>query len=259
MPASFSDTQPADLSDLRTRNRDKGLEGFQVSHPKELFGLLRSLVERNIALILACPDGNTLSTTIWCVDAERHTLTLSADSRDGKLARLMDCNEVTAVGYLDNVKLQFELDGLVLVNGPGGSALKAELPTLIYRFQRRESFRVRPIGINSPHARLRHPMIPDMTLNLRVLDVSSGGLALFLPDDVPPIGPGVELNAVLIELDHETHFEVRLRLQHITAINPDSLGVRMGCAITHIEPMAARTLQQYIDQTQKRRRAFQLR
>jgi len=68
---------------------------------------------------------------------------------------------------------------------------RAELPREVFRFQRRNSFRVRTLPRSSPTMVLRHPGIPDMTLALRVLDVSTGGCALFLPNDVPPLSPGV--------------------------------------------------------------------
>ena len=66
---------------------------------------------------------------------------------------------------------------------PRQSALSCAFPQVVYRFQRRSSFRVRPILRSSPVARLRHPDLPELDLSLRVLDVSLGGCALFVPDD----------------------------------------------------------------------------
>ncbi len=66
------------------------------------------------------------------------------------------------VGYLDNVKLQFDVHDLVLVRGARASALSARCPRELFRFQRRNAFRVRPLLRSAPMARLRHPTMPDM-------------------------------------------------------------------------------------------------
>jgi c-di-GMP-binding flagellar brake protein YcgR len=97
-----------------------------------------------------------------------------------------------------------------------------------------------------------------MLLPLRVIDVSIGGCALFVPNDVPPLQPGTALTSVRIELDPDTRFETGLQLQHVTAIQPGQRGVRIGCEWMRLPASAERTLQRYIDQTQKRRRLLSL-
>jgi len=97
-----------------------------------------------------------------------------------------------------------------------------------------------------------------MQLALRVLDISIGGCALFLPEDFPPMQPGVELNQVQIELDADTQFRVDLRLQHVTSLGPDAKGVRLGCEFMRPDPGTLRALQRYIDQTQKRGKLLSL-
>jgi len=100
--------------------------------------------------------------------------------------------------------------------------------------------------------------MPEMALALRVLDVSAGGCAVLLPQDVPPLQPGTRIASAAIVLDGDTRFETSLVLQHVTALHPDQGGVRIGCAWLDLGPSAARALQLYIDQTQKRRRLLSL-
>jgi c-di-GMP-binding flagellar brake protein YcgR len=144
----------------------------------------------------------------------------------------------------------------VLVRGARASALQCELPHEMFRFQRRGSYRVRTPPRSAPTALLRHPAIADMMLALRVLDVSAGGCALFLPNDVPPLQPGSRLRGVQMELDPGTRFEAALQLCHVTSLNPESDGVRLGCELHEMNGEAQRALQRYIDQAQKRRRAL---
>jgi len=91
-----------------------------------------------------------------------------------------------------------------------------------------------------------------------VLDISIGGCALFLPDDVPPLQPGSVLNQVEVELDADTRFKVNMRLQHVTSLGADAKGVRLGCEFTRADPSALRALQRYIDLTQKRGKLLSL-
>ena len=235
-----------------------GLHEFRVSAPSEMARLLKTLCDEAVPLNFNAPGGASTGTRLWTVDAERRTLAFSADGHDPQLRAVLESDEAVVVGYLDSVKLQFEVHSLVQVHNGGASALRCAFPHEMWRFQRRNAYRVRPLVRYSPVARLRHPDLPDMPLELRVLDLSIGGCALFLPDDVPPIVPGVQFNAVRLRLDADTELTVGLRLQHITGINPDSRGVRLGCEIIRPTSDVERTLQRYIDETQKRRRLMSL-
>jgi c-di-GMP-binding flagellar brake protein YcgR len=251
----FQDTQPAPLGS------DGGLDRwaeFRVTHPREMQTLLRALRDGNVPVHLSGPDGSSFTSSLWSLDGPQAPLGLSADEGHPQLQRLVDADEAVAVAYLDSVKLQFDLHGLVVVRGRGSCVLQADWPQELYRFQRRGAYRVRPGDRVSPQAHLRHPSIPDMALSLRVLDVSIGGCALLLPHDVPPLQPGVRLGAVRIELDADTRFDVMLTLHHVTAMQQSDRGVRLGCEWGPLAGAAERALQRWIDQTQKRRRLLTL-
>jgi c-di-GMP-binding flagellar brake protein YcgR len=248
------DTLPTPLDGLST----DGLGDFRISDALEIAAMLRKLADANVPLNLNASDGTVVSTTLWALDNARGTLSFSTDGDDPRLPALLECDEAVVVGYLDSVKLQFDVQNLLLVHGTTGSVLRAPIPREMFRFQRRNAYRVRPATRHAPTARVRHPEIADMALALRVLDVSIGGCALFLPDDVPPLQPGVLMNQVQIELDIDTRMTVKLRLQHVTSINPDSRGVRLGCELVDPSGDTLRVLQRYIDQTQKKRRLLSL-
>jgi c-di-GMP-binding flagellar brake protein YcgR len=227
---------------------------FRLRSPIEVRALLARLVEANVLLHLTAPDGAVYTTTLWALDAQRGVVSFAADAASPQLQRVLAADEITVVGYIDSVKLQFDLQGAMLVNGPRASAVSAPIPRELYRFQRRASFRIKPLARSAASASFGHPGVPDLTLSLRVLDVSIGGLALVLPDELPPITPGSQLRDVAVELDADTRIEAGLVLSHVTAINPDSQGARLGCAWSGLASAAERALQLFIDQTQKRKR-----
>lgn len=230
------------------------LDDFRVGSPVEITALLRQLADGNVHVSLNAPSGVSITATLWTVDAQRGLVSFSTLPDEPQLDAIVESDEVTVVGFLDSIKLQFEVHDLVLVHRGNEAALNAAFPAELFRFQRRNGFRVQPMLRTTPVAKLRHPMIPDMQLGLRVLDVSIGGCALFLPNDVPLLDPGVLLNGVVIDLDADTRVHTGLRLHHVTSLNPESGGVRLGCEMVSPGHDGMRALQRYIDQTQKRRR-----
>jgi len=251
----FLDTQPAALA--ASGGIDPYAE-FRVSNPREIAALLRQLAADATPVVLSGPDAAGLTTVIWTIDTAQQRINFSADAESPQLQRLIELEEATCVAYLDAVKLQFDVDHLVLVRGSQACSLQSDMPREMYRFQRRRSFRVRTLGRGTPTALLRHPSMPDMQLGLRVLDVSIGGCALMLPAEVPPLSAGLEIRGVRIELDPDTRFDTDLLLHHVTVIQTPSRGSRLGCEFMHVQPQAQRALQRYIDQTQKRRRLLSL-
>ncbi len=243
------ETRPAPLDGMAG---DDGLDEFRVSSPREIQTLLKQLLDGAILLNLNASDGRVYTTAIWTLDSSRGTIGFNADPRDPALQALLECGEGTAVGYLDSVKLQFDMNDLVLVHGNRASVLSCPAPREMYRFQRRSAFRVRPLARAAPTARLFHPDMPDIELALRVIDVSIAGCALFLPDETPSMSPGVLIHDVRIELDADTKFESAMRLQHVTAINAEARGVRLGFEFKRIGGDATRALQRFIELTQKR-------
>jgi flagellar brake protein len=250
----FNDTRPAALDDAGP----DAWAAFRVNSPNEMTALLRQLRDGSVPLVLSAPSGAAVVSTLWSVDLPQRRLNFAVDDGDPQLRELAESDEAVCVGYLDAVKLQFDLHDLLLVRGPRSCALQARSPSVIYRFQRRNAYRVRTLDHHSPTARLRHPSIPDMRLALRVLDVSIGGCALLIPDDLPALEPGLILHGMQVELDADTRFSTSVQIQHLSSITSQATGLRAGCEWRSIDREAERALQRYIDQTQKRRRLLSL-
>lgn len=263
----FQDTQPAELD--ATCGSDPWAP-FRVSSPNERLRVLRELRDCATPVMLHSPDGATVTTTLWTLDAAQQRLSFNADAADEQLARLIESNEVVAVAYCDSVKLQFDLHGLMLVRGATASALQCGLPADVYRFQRRGSFRVRPLIHPLPVVQFPHPEQPDLMLSLRIIDLSMGGCALWLPDDVPPLQAGTRIAEMHCSLDTETRFTATATVHHATpaAREPETGvrraearaagGMRLGCEWRPSGGTAQRELQCWIDQAQKRRRMLYL-
>ena len=257
----FQDTRPAELD--AAGGRDAWAD-FRVGLPQEQLALLRRLRDGTVPVMLNAPDGSAMTVGLWAIDAAQGRLNFSVDETAPTLAPLIDADEAVAVAYLESVKLQFDLQDFMLVRGAQTSTLQCGLPREIYRFQRRNAYRVRPRDSHGPVALLRHPSLPEMRLTLRVLDVSIGGCALWLPHDVPPLQAGTLVASVHVDLDTDTRFSATMRLQHVSAhghaesASGGTPGVRLGCEWQGLEPASERVLQRWIDRTQRRRHLLTL-
>ncbi|MDL5033595.1 flagellar brake protein [Pelomonas sp. APW6] len=248
---SLPDTAaPLDLDDQQREN-------YRVSTPVEIAAYLRELMSEQARVYLRNPEGLDLHTTLCVLDAKSGLLGLDLPHNSSRAESLLESDEITATAYLASIRLEFELEQPVIVRDGGGSVLRAALPRRLYRFQRRQTFRVQPTGINYPLLQLRHPAQGQL-MSLRVLDVSMGGLGLLLPGDEAALPPGLALPGCVLELDRDTRLEVGLKLLHVTQHAEVQSGRHLGCAFETLPPDTARALQLYIDQTQKRRRQMRL-
>lgn len=258
----FQDTRPAALDPHGTAGED-AWAAFRVQHPQERAALLRQLRDGQVPVNLNGPDGSALATLLWSLDAQQGRMSFSASPGLPALDRLVEANEAVAVAYLDSVKLQFDVQDITLVRGAQAATLQCAVPGSIYRFQRRNAYRVRTDGRHGPVARLRHPSMPEMQLALRVLDVSIGGCALWCPHDVPPLQAGTRFSEVTVDLGPDTRFQIGLAVQHVSSSisghdGEQHGGVRLGCEWLQLGGSAERVLQRWIDQAQKRRRLLSL-
>ncbi|WP_374587382.1 flagellar brake protein [Ideonella dechloratans] len=250
----FSDTQPAPL-DLAG---DASLADFRITDAVEIRALLKALMERSTLVNLCGADGSAYGTTLWNLDTHNRKVAFTVDMMAPTVQRLVESEEVTAVAYLDQIKIQFDVGSRLLVHGARTCVLQAAMPRELFRFQRRASFRVRTLERSAPTASFRHPQMPEIRMDLRVLDVSIGGCALFLPADLPMVEPGIQVRGVQMALEPDTQFPAQLNIAHVTAIHPQAKGVRLGCEFRGLDHEAQRALQRYIDATQKRRRMLSL-
>jgi c-di-GMP-binding flagellar brake protein YcgR len=243
------ETRPAPLDGM---NQDDGLDEFRVSSPRDIQSILKQLLDGSVLLGLHGEDGVVFTTALWTLDGARGTIGFNADPADPAMAALLRGDEVIVVGYLDSVKIQFDVQGLRLVSGQRASVLACTAPRELYRFQRRDAFRVRPLTRTAPNARFLHPDMPDVEMTLRVVDISIGGCGLFLPAEQPSMNRGAVVADVRIELDSDTRIEVDMRLKHSTIVSEGARGARLGFEFIRPGGETLRTLQRFIDLTQKR-------
>jgi c-di-GMP-binding flagellar brake protein YcgR len=245
------DTLPMSLDSLAATHG--GLSEFRMTSAVEIRAMLNRLCSASAVLNLNASDATSWEVRPWVIDSARSAISMVFDGKvaDPRLERVLGSAQVIAVGVIDDVKVQFDVQGLVLVQSASSAALRCAVPRELYRFQRRENFRVQPPLRSAPAARLSHPGLPTV---LRILDVSVGGCALFVPNDAPAIEAGTILRGAVLDLEINVRVQTDLRVQHVSNFGAGTAGWKLGCQFVNPSSSSLRNLQHYIAQTQKRAR-----
>lgn len=243
---------PASDCDARADSGADELAAFRLGSRWEIAGWLGELARREAALDLHTPDGTACSAVLEPFDPRQDTLTLRVAPAQVHVPALTEAEEVDVSAVLDGVRLQFTMRHLVEVQGQSRRELRGSMPAELYRWQRRDAYRVRPRQHTAPVARIASATAP--ALAVRILDVSIGGCSLFMPNDALPAAAGLLLAGVELDLDADTRFRVDLRVLHAMPPEPGARGARVGCGFVDAPASAQRALQRFIDTTQKRER-----
>jgi len=223
---------------------------FRIASAAEVAAILRTLLETRTPVTLTAPGGEPVKSMLCAMDLARGTLAFELPPGSATAQQLGEADGVVVETYLDHIRVQFELDAPSHSN----ALLRSLMPTLVYRFQRRRAFRVKP------HSRTPVVVLTPIPAGgivraprtLRVLDISTGGAAVVLPDGQEfdwEVGLAMR---VRVELDRQTSFEGEAVLVNI---RPPKDGSRLlGLAFTSLSVDAQRTVQLYVDQTQKLQR-----
>ncbi len=238
-----TDTRPAPLDEL---------EPFRIDDPREITRQLRELVDARTVVHLYSPERDArplAKVQITGVDERNRRLELALQGERTDTV-VLDLDQATALAFPGSIKLQFTLTGLSAgLLAPHNA--EATLPAVLYRVQRRSAFRVRMSDRDMPLARLRHPGVKGLDVELRVQDVSASGCALLVPSATPPIAAGARIPEVGFDLDADTHLVATVLVHHATPVRE---GLRLGCELLDVDGASQRALQRFVDLTQRRQR-----
>jgi hypothetical protein len=261
---SFLDTEPAAIDQV---DYVGPWERFRVMDPRTCLAALREVCRNDAPVSIGTADGLTVRVSLWSVDDLNDGLNFNVDPAIGAAAAVAALPQAWAATYLGDVKLQFELRGMVLgevaqVRNVGGAAvrlLRARIPTTMYCLPRRRAVRVRHDGRSGPMLRFSHPRDPALALCLNVLDISATGCAARLPSSLPALEAGAEVRQVEVELDSSTFVFTDMTVQHVSRPRGDGDdSLRLGCRWHHMPATAQDVLDRWIRSGKRRRELISL-
>jgi c-di-GMP-binding flagellar brake protein YcgR len=230
------------------------LERFETRSRLEILGTLRELVARRAPVSVHFDRGEEfLLSTLLAVNPEFEELVFDASAERAANARVERSERLLFVSSLDHVRIQFVAQRAEPVVHEGLPAFRVRIPQALVRLQRREYFRIAAPVAKPLFARLAHPREPARVLELRVLDLSAGGLAVALPPGALALEPGTRLERGTLDLPGVGEIAFCAEVRYLAAA-PSAAGVRR-CGLMFCELSGAdrSRLQRYILRLERER------
>ena len=246
------------IDDPQTTNRPEAdpqvLAHYRIDDPAEIITLIARLA--GAGTIVTLHDAPRLSSLVvsrvLAFDAARGTLDLDFTTDESRRDALLGAARLVAVAIHERVKLQFDLERFDEVDAGRLSLLRAALPAVFYRVQRRNAFRVDPHGDLAPG--LQVPTVDAMEA-VPVADVSATGVSFLLPADRAAPAVGAALRGCVLRLPRTAPIHCDLVVRFLGhGLSHDAHACRIGCEFAALEPTAARAVQVFVNETQLRAR-----
>ncbi|MGV8958988.1 MAG: flagellar brake protein [Stenotrophomonas sp.] len=157
-------------------------EKYLVRNPRHIRQLLQSLIDQR-SLINAHPGGGdqTFPTAVLELDPDEDFMLLDGSPLPSVNQAAEQANHLLCFAQLERVLVRFRLEQLERVDSGSRTSFRAAFPDEFCHLQRRELYRLETPVADSPSC-----VLPardgGSAVELRVVDISGGGLALLLPE-----------------------------------------------------------------------------
>ena len=236
-----------------------------IRNPAEILSMMRRLRDSRVLVNVHLDRGlNGFVSALLDANNEAVVLDVSPDEWVNERAR--SASVLICSTQLDKVRIQFELAGVTSATHETRPALRAALPLEMLRLQRRDSYRLSVPQHSRVGCviRLPHPdpaEAPGQTVEHepRVVDISTEGVALLLPNPDLPLTVGTLLPDSVLSLPEGDSARLTLRvqnLQHITQPN-GAQNLRLGCRMIGAAPRFVAQLQRYIFKIERERKLLE--
>lgn len=199
----------------------------------EIMQKLRQLGKKNSLITLHFGEQSMLSTVVDVL-ADKNLLVLDYGGDEDINQKLIKHNHAIVKTDYDGITAQFKVKDIRKARLQGKASLACTLPESVLWVQRREFYRVRIPLSEKVTCELIHG--DNHRTEYSVLDISTGGIALFDKNDELELEPGnVFHNCKLTLGEHQAAF-INLEIRNHMPINPYELseGSRCGCAFLNL-------------------------
>jgi c-di-GMP-binding flagellar brake protein YcgR len=233
-------TTPLDLAMARsiaaTVDEPGLLDRFKVTNPVEIAAFMREAIEKRVLCSVRGVRSNERYLSRMIAVEPGRALMLDPPQSTSILQQLTEQKMIAVDLTLNHVRIMFEVPLLTVAPFQGDSTLYLVFPAEIFRFQRRESYRVvvparRPVRLtlDSGNPRLR---------GLRLHDLSLGGASVILKAEAEHFPMGKVFDGSVLLLDADTSFAIAARVRHATSMQfSGTLGdLRVGLQFLRTPP-----------------------
>ncbi|TWH98883.1 c-di-GMP-binding flagellar brake protein YcgR [Luteimonas cucumeris] len=220
---------------------------------------LQWLVDSKALVSASLSPGNRTFPTAVLRVADDDTLLIDGSADDSVNRSILQAHHLTCVAQPDRIRMQFQLHGLAALDIDGQVAFRAALPERLMKLQRRELYRLK-VPVSQPlKCTVTVPEADgeDRVLQLRVIDISCGGVSLALPATLGEASLPRELDDCLLHLPEADGIAIGLRVRSLSRqLQPNGTETtRAGCQFSHLPRGADAVIQRYIFRMDRQRSA----
>lgn len=220
----------------------------------EIMQKLRQLGKKNSLISVHFNNQSMLSTVVEVL-ADKNLLVLDYGANEELNQKLLKHNRAVVKTDYDGITAQFTITDIRKARLQGKPSFACALPESVLWVQRREFYRVRIPLSEKVTCELIHG--DGSTTEYPVLDISTGGIALFDKDDELELEPGNIFNGCKLNLGEYGSTVINLEIRNHILKNPNdaSEGTRCGCAFLNLTGDFEASVQRFInvvDQQQNR-------
>jgi len=170
------------------------------------------------------------------------------------LAALDGTTSLTVDAVYDHLHVRFTAGHAEAMSFNARPAFRACIPLELLRMQRRGSARYPVPSLNPPVVSMHIGDRKKPGINLRVMDISTGGLCLVLESRSIGFGPGTTLPRCRLEIPGIGTIETDLVVSYVDTMEGGNGRRRMGCRFSSLGMLALERVRDYV--THLERSAF---
>lgn len=231
------------------------IEQYQIYSRMEMLSIFRAIIEhRSFVTVYFNQGDDFLVTSLLAVNPDFEELVLDVSTEEAANQQMLNAARLLIVSFVESIKIQFSVSRAELTTFQGHQAFRMRMPDSILRFQRRNYYRVPLPTMRNLVCQIPRPDIPGQILEVRILDLSVGGIAMMvLPSDLR-LEHGMLLKNCKIEIPEFGTVTTTLEVRHIRPEEGNIENQRIGCQFVGIPAPMMSVLQRYINQVDRERR-----
>ena len=227
-----------------------GNEQYRVHSDVEIFYILRAMMRSDaMATCYFGHDDSFILTTIIDIDAEEGEMVLDYGADEASNQQALKANKLNVVALVDQVKIQFNCQGIEKTQHEGRNAFRTRIPESLLRIQKREYYRIATPTISPLKCIIPLPegSVPD-TVEVNLQDISCGGIAVVDPSARVNFEKGNIYRNCVLALPGVGTAKVNLQVQMVSEISQRN-GLkcqRAGCEFADTQESMIAMVQRYI-------------
>ncbi len=231
------------------------LEKFSTDHRREILFYLHQLINDGERVSVVFNEGKeTFLTVLLAIDEAQDQLIFDWGGSEETNQKLLESERNFFVCAPHGVKNQFSTGAVRETAHQGRRAFVTGLPKRYTRLQRREFFRLVLPLTRRPLCSL--PQGEGKPLQLPVIDISIGGIAMESPAATPPFEIGQRISGAVIEFKDGHSLRVELEVRNLSELQRgNKVAGRIGCRFIGIGHHEEHVLQRFITDVQREERA----